>query len=117
MDSIGFYGSDFNLIFSQISETFKKLAAVIYFQACHYQSISDSVMKGRFMDVLQELDYRIRGHTCKEKLVECMVVFSSFKPVISSGILLLVETKKAHVVEGDGMEDKVENVDCFIMPE
>ena len=46
-----------------------------------------------------------------------MVVFSSFKPVISSGILLLVETKKAHVVEGDGMEDKVENVDCFIMPE
>lgn len=59
----------------------------------------------------------MRNHTCKEKCAECIIASPSSKPVISSGILLLVETKKAHVVEGDGMEDKVENVDCFIMPE
>ena len=41
----------------------------------------------------------------------------SSEPVMSSGILPLVKTEEAHVVEGDGMEDKVENVDCFIMPE
>ena len=59
----------------------------------------------------------MRDHTCKKKLVEYTTASPSSKLVISSGILLLVETKKAHVVEGDGMEDKVENVDCFIMPE
>ena len=59
----------------------------------------------------------MRNHTCKEKCAECIIASPSSKPIISSGILLLVETKKAHVVEGDGMEDKVENVDCFIMPE
>ena len=44
-------------------------------------------------------------------------MFSSFKPVISSGILLLVETEEVHVVEGDDIENKIENINCFIMPE
>ena len=44
-------------------------------------------------------------------------MFSSFKPVISSGILLLVETEEMHVVEDDDIEDKVENINCFVMPE
>ena len=117
MDSIGFYGSDFNLIFSQISETFKKLAAVIYFQACHYQSISDSVMKGRFMDVLQELDYRIRDYTYKKKLAEYTAASPSFKLVISSGVLLLIKTEEAHVIESDSIGDKVENINYFVMLE
>ena len=46
-----------------------------------------------------------------------MVVFSSFKPVISSGILLLVETEEVHVIKGNNIEDKMENINHFVMPE
>ena len=74
-------------------------------------------MEGRFMDVLWELDYKMRNHTCKEKCAECIIASPSSKPVISSGILLLVETEEVHVVEGDDIEDKIENINCFMMPE
>ena len=90
---------------------------MVCFQACHYQSIGNSMTEGRFMDVLWELDYRMRGHTHKEKLAECTAASHSFTPVISSRILLLVETEEVHVMEGDGVEDKVENIDCFVTSE
>lgn len=40
----------------------------------------------------------------------------SSEPVMSSGILPLVKTEEAHIIEGNSMEDKVENIDCFVMP-
>lgn len=90
---------------------------MVCFWACHYQSIGDSVTEGRFVNVLWELDYGMRGHTYKEKLVEHTTVSPSFKPVMSGGILPLVKTEEAHVVEGDGVEDKVENINHFVTPE
>ena len=87
---------------------------MVCFQACHYQSIGNSMTEGRFMDVLWELDYRMRGHTHKEKLAECTAASPSFKPVISSRILLLVETEEVYIMESNNIEDKVENVDCFV---
>ena len=59
----------------------------------------------------------MRNHTCKEKCAECIIASPSSKPVISSVILLLVETEEVHVVEGDDIENKIENINCFIMPE
>ena len=59
----------------------------------------------------------MRNHAYKKKHVKYIIVSPSSKPVISSGILLLVKTEEVHVVENDSIEDKIENVDCFIMPE
>ena len=74
-------------------------------------------MEGRFVDILWELDYKIRGHTHKKKLAECTVVFPSFEPVMPSKFLLLVETEEVHVMESDDVEDKIENVDWFVILE
>ena len=59
----------------------------------------------------------MRNHTYKEKHVECITVSLSSKPVISGGILLLVETEEAHVIKGDDVEDKMENINHFVTPE
>lgn len=69
------------------------------------------------MDVLWELDYRIRDHTYKKKLVECTVASPSFKLVISSGVLLLIKTEEVYIMESDSVGDKMKNVNCFITPE
>ena len=34
-----------------------------------------------------------------------------------SKFLLLVETEEVHVMESDDVEDKIENVDCFVILE
>ena len=59
----------------------------------------------------------MRNHAYKKKHVKYIIVSPSSKPVISNGILLLVETEEMHVVEDDDIEDKVENINCFVMPE
>ena len=56
----------------------------------------------------------MRDHTCKKKLVEYTTASPSSKLVISSGILLLVETEEVYIMESNNIEDKVENVDCFV---
>ena len=59
----------------------------------------------------------MRDYIYKKKLIECITASSSFKPVISSGILLLVETEEVHVIKGNNIEDKMENINHFVMPE
>ena len=59
----------------------------------------------------------MRNHIYKKKCIEYITGSPSSKPVISNGILLLVETEEMHVVEDDDIEDKVENINCFVMPE
>ena len=75
------------------------------------------MMKGRFIDVLWELDYGMRNHAYKKKHVKYIIVSPSSKPVISSGILLLVKTEEVHVIKGNNIEDKMENINHFVMPE
>ena len=57
----------------------------------------------------------MRDYIYKKKLIECITASSSFKPVISSGILLLIETEEAYVIEGNSIKNKVENINCFII--
>lgn len=90
---------------------------MVCFQACCYQSISNSIIEARFVNVLQELDYRIRDYTYKKKLAEYTAASPSFKLVISSGVLLLIKTEEAHVIESDSIGDKVENINYFVMLE